>query len=103
MTANLQHRFVHALAKRCGDILEVMERPDDLQALTRGFRGLASVALMFGYPAVSEVSRRCEMLCTAALDQKRPLTPFDRARLIAGVVSIRHFGTPFAVDSGVVN
>jgi len=42
-------------------------------------------------------------LCTAALDQKRPLTPFDRARLIAGVVSIRHFGTPFAVDSGVVN
>ena len=87
----MQNRFVRSLAKRCGDIMETADRCD-LQSLARAFRNLAGLAESYGYQAVTEVSRRCEQLCAAALTDKRPLTPFDRARLFAGVTSIRMYG-----------
>lgn len=65
---------------------------DDLQTLARAFRNLGGLAESYGYHAVAEVSRRCEQLCIAALSDKRALTPFDRARLFAGVTSIRMYG-----------
>lgn len=92
--AELQERFVRALAKRCGDIMDLIDRPDDLQTLRRGFHSLAGIAGTYGYHAVTEVSRRCELLCADALDQNRGLTPFDRARLVAGISTIRMYGSP---------
>jgi len=91
-TTELQQRFVRALAKRCGDMMDVIEQRDSLLSLMRGFHNLSAIASTYGYHAVTEVSRRCELLCSDAIKQNRDLTPFDRARLIAGVVSIRQYG-----------
>ena len=91
-TGDFQQRFVRALAKRCGDIMDTTQQADSLQSLMYGFRSLAGIAETYGYYAVTQVSRRCELLCAAAIDQNRALSPFDRARLIAGIVSIRHYG-----------
>ena len=91
-TSEMQNRFVRSLAKRCGDIMEAADPAEDLQTLARAFRNLSGLAETYGYHAVTEVSRRCEQLCTAALTDKRQLTPFDRARLFAGVTSIRMYG-----------
>ncbi|HEY6842733.1 MAG TPA: hypothetical protein VI391_01080 [Thermoanaerobaculia bacterium] len=93
MTAlEMQNRFVRALAQRCGEIIDGVRQPGDLQTLARGFRNLAGVAEMYDYYAVTQVSRRCEQLCAAALDEHRTLTEFDRARLVAGIASIRMYG-----------
>lgn len=91
-TGALQKRFVHALAKRCGDMMSAAEHRDSLLSLMYGFHNLAGIAATYGFHAVADVSRHCELLCAAALDQSRTLTPLDRARLTAAVISIRHYG-----------
>jgi hypothetical protein len=91
-TGVIRTRFIHALAKRCGDMMSAAEHRDSLLSLMYGFHNLAGLAATYGFHAVTEVSRHCELLCAAALDQNRTLSPLDRARLIAAVISIRHYG-----------
>ena len=53
------------------------------------FHSLAGIGGTYGFPQITDISRRCEQLCDIAIAETRPLTPLETECLIEAVGNIR--------------
>ena len=87
--AELQRRFLDGLKRRVADMAALLGGAADPKALMPMYHSLAGIAGTFGYPQITEISRRCEELCLVAIAEVRPLVPLETECLIAALESIR--------------
>jgi chemotaxis protein histidine kinase CheA len=85
----LKRRFLDGVERRLADMSTELDRTADTDALMRMFHSLAGIGGTYGFPRVSEISRRCESLCAGALEGKRALLSKEKITLHLGVASIR--------------
>ena len=85
----LQRRFLDKLEQRLADMTVELDRSADAGTLMHMFHSLAGIGGTYGFPRVSEISRRCEELCAAALEQKRAVQSKEKVSLHLAVAAIR--------------
>ena len=85
----LQRRFLDKLEQRLADMTAELDRTADADALMRMFHSLAGIGGTYGFPRVSEISRRCEEMCAAAMEQKRAMQSKEKVSLHLAVAAIR--------------
>jgi chemotaxis protein histidine kinase CheA len=85
----LQRRFLDKLEQRLADMAAELDRSADADALMRMFHSLAGIGGTYGFPHVSEISRRCEELCATAMEQKRAIQSKEKVSLHLAVAAIR--------------
>jgi chemotaxis protein histidine kinase CheA len=86
--AALQHRFLLGLELRLRDVATVLRGSGDPESLMRMFHSLAGIGGTYGFPRITEVSRRCESLCQKAIDEGRVISVVEKERFRRAVVQI---------------
>jgi chemotaxis protein histidine kinase CheA len=85
----LQRRFLDGVERRLADMTTELDRAAGADALMRMFHSLTGIGGTYGFPRVSEISRRCESLCAAALKQQRAMQSKEKITLHLAVAAIR--------------
>ena len=85
----LQERFLAGLDRRLDEIAAMMEGARDQDALMRMFHSIAGIAGTYGYPHITEISRRGELLCSAAIEEGRAITELEERILSHALVAMR--------------
>lgn len=86
---HLQRRFLDGVERRLAHMSTELDAAADADALMRMFHSLAGIGGTYGFPRVSEISRRCEEMCTTAMEEKRAMQPKERVSLHVAVAAIR--------------
>ena len=85
----LQRRFLDGLERRLADMAAALEGGAVPETLMPMFHSLAGIGGTYGFPQITEISRRCEQLCLMAMAQKRPLAPLEIDCLSEALAGIR--------------
>ena len=85
----LQRRFLDGLERRLADISAALDSSGDPGALMPMFHSLAGIGGTYGFPQITDISRRCEQLCVMAIAETRPLAPLETECLIEALGNIR--------------
>ena len=85
----LQRRFLDGLERRLADMTAELDGGADPQVLMPMFHSLAGIGGTYGFPRITDISRRCEELCVMAIAETRFLAPLETQCLIEALVSIR--------------
>ena len=85
----LQRRFLDGIERRLADMTVELDRAANADALMRMFHSLAGIGGTYGFQRITEISRRCESLCAAALEQRRAMQSKEKITLHLGVAAIR--------------
>jgi len=87
--AALQRRFLEGLGGRLADMTAALNGAADPEALMPMFHSLAGIGGTYGFPQITDISRRCELLCVMAIAETRPLAPLETECLIEALGNIR--------------
>jgi chemotaxis protein histidine kinase CheA len=85
----LQRRFLDGVERRLADMTTEIDQTADADALMRQFHSLTGIGGTYGFPRVSEISRECEEMCAAALQEKRSMQSTEKVSLHLAVAAIR--------------
>jgi chemotaxis protein histidine kinase CheA len=85
----LQRRFLDGAERRLAGLTAELDGAAGADALMRMFHSLAGIGGTYGFPRITEISRRCESLCAAALEQGRPMQSQEKVTLHLAVAAIR--------------
>lgn len=84
----LQQQFRVRLKRRLIELDAVLNGTCDAQLLMAMFHSLEGIGGTFGFPAITEISRRCGDVCVKALEKNRPFTAAEKAKLARAVLEI---------------
>lgn len=85
----LQRRFLDGVERRLAEMTSELDRTADSDALMRMFHSLAGIGGTYGFPRITEISRRGELLCAAAMEEQRPMLSPEKISLHLAVAAIR--------------
>src|SRR5438132_8694306 len=85
----LQQRFLVGLDRRLADLKTTLDGSADSESLMRMFHSLAGIGGTYGFSKITEISRSCEMLCNAALEEHRCVASEERQYLCNAIGDIR--------------
>jgi hypothetical protein len=92
----LQQRFLVGLDRRVTDLTTTLNGSSDPEPLMRMFHSLTGIGGTYGFPRITEISRSCEALCVAGIEEHRTITLEEKEQLQSAVVQIRASALPIA-------
>jgi HPt (histidine-containing phosphotransfer) domain-containing protein len=87
--AELQQRFLASLDRRLDEMTELLSGTAEVEGLMRAFHSLAGIGGTYGFPQITDISRRCEAMCVLVMEEQRELAPLEAECLSEAVANIR--------------
>lgn len=92
--AELQHRFRLGLEKRLANAAILIQCDSGPKPLMILFHTIVGTGGTYGYDAIAEIGRECELLCRTAVETDRMFTQAERSKLNEGIESLRQYAIP---------